>query len=97
MKLANLLLSATLLALAGGCAADRSAYCSQRCGAGGTNVCYIVISPDGGAVLLPVGTDALKVAKDAYTASSGIGATTTVADSAGKAVTAIEAAKEAKP
>jgi hypothetical protein len=76
MKLAIVTLA---LALCGGCAADRSAYGSQRCGTGGTNIMIIYIAPEGGMVMLPVGTDALNAAAKYGATSTGIGAASTAA------------------
>ncbi len=36
---------------ASGCALDRSAYVRQTCGDGGTNICIVVVSSEGGAAL----------------------------------------------
>ena len=66
---------AILLAFAAcGCACDRAAYVRQSCGEGGTNVCIVVIMPEGGATILPMGDSAIKAAVDAYLTGTGIGA-----------------------
>ena len=84
-----------------GCALDRSAYVRQDCGPGGTNICIVIIQPDGGETFLPMGdavvSNLAKQAASAFEVSTGVGAASTAVSGAGKAVTAIEAAKAAKP
>ena len=56
----NLFAMAAICAMIGGCcllfvsgcvALDRSALINQKCGPGGTNVCIVVVSSEGGAAL----------------------------------------------
>lgn len=94
--LITLVALATMLALCG-CACDRAAYVRQSCGTGGTNICTVIIMPDGGATVLPMGDSAIKAAADAAMASSGISAAGAAATGAAKAIGTVEAIKASKP
>ena len=48
-----------------GCACDRAAYVRQSC-TSGTNICLVVIMPEGGAAVLPMGDSAIKAAVDDF-------------------------------
>ena len=97
MILAMALAAVALVLSLTGCASDRAAYVSQKCGDGSTNLCIILIMPEGGATLLPVGDSAIKAAVDAYLTGSGISTAGSVLNGAGKAIGTVEAIKAAKP